>query len=83
MDYTAPVQKNAGIVMTKSATCKLFLSKHSLSLRKVISHPTGQVFRLKDLLSATPSQHHASGILLQPSPNTAAGAVADSHRLPY
>ena len=82
MDYTAPVQKNAGIVMTKSQLANYFV-KTLLSLRKVISHPTGQVFRLKDLLSATPSQHHASGILLQPSPNTAAGAVADSHRLPY
>ena len=75
MDYTAPVQKNRNL--------QIISSKHSLSLRKVISHPTGQVFRLKDLLSATPSQHHASGILLQPSHNTAAGAVADSHRLPY
>ena len=81
MDYTAPVQKNAGIVMTKSQLANYFVK--TLPLRKVISHPTGQVFRLKDLLSATPSQHHASGILLQPSPNTAAGAVADSHRLPY
>ena len=76
MDYTAPVQKNAGIVMTKSQLANYFVKTLPLP-------PKGQVFRLKDLLSATPSQHHASGILLQPSPNTAAGAVADSHRLPY
>ena len=80
MDYTAPVQKNAGIVMTKSQLANYFVKTLPLPPK---GHISGQVFRLKDLLSATPSQHHASGILLQPSPNTAAGAVADSHRLPY
>ena len=48
-------------------------SKHFLSLRKVTFHTTGQVFRLKDPLDRTPSQHKASGIFVRFIPKYGSG----------
>lgn len=90
-------QKQTNRDHTIGQVLSLTLSKHFLSLRKVIFQTVWQVFRLMHQLQITPSQKimpnglfqwlteckNSIPILLSTSSNTAAGAVPDSNRLPY